>query len=453
MDVTPAATPNSLPAGLAPGARAPQSIAGDPHARPREHPQIRSDSAVDYPALFRANIVRTLQSVADALASQYAHSTTLPEDVRERALHLVSFALKLRDAWPQTRAVLLSLAPWMEIQGYWQSWGEVLQQGLKMAEALDDRQACARLNLQIGRTMLLSADHEAAHSHLTASQQIAEEIDDTTTLVEALDRLAVVAKQRADYVTARTLIEAAFARLDADAPQRMPGYMILGEIAVYHGEWEMAIAHTSRALELADKQGDPPFRARALHFLGIAYMASLHHDEALTTLDEALHLYSATGNSYAAAIINLNLAIVHWQRKDYSAALNRLDQCEPVLLKLGSRATIARVHNNRGLNYRELGRFEEAKGQFALALQCARLDDDKTELANILESLAGLHIQLGELDAAAAVLHQALDELASLPEQPRHVRGELLARLDEIAALQGAAGTAPSRETQPLPPS
>ena len=373
--------------------------------------------------------------------------------MRERALHLVSFALKLRTAWPQTRTILLELSPWLEIQGYRQTWIDVLLQGMAVAQTFDDRQACARLHLYLGRLYLLLGDYVAANAHLTESRQLSEHLRDLATLVDALNRMAQAALQQAKFADARALTEVAFGYLEPDAPARMAGYLVLGRIAVHQAEWQTAIQHHQKALDLASQQDDPIFRARALRDLGTTYMMASYFDEAIEVMGRAVDLFSAAQNPYEQAIVRMNLGTVYWHVGQFTHALACYDLCEPVLLRLGSRANVARLYNNRGLTYRELGRFVDAKTAFSHAIQWSRLHGDHLETANILESLSVLHLRMGQVANASAVLYDALEELDHLPERPRHVHQLIMDRLHEVEAMGGASTSEAPLPIQPPPPS
>lgn len=388
--------------------------------------------AADYPALFRANIGRAMNALADALPIQGVHAASLSEEGRERGLHLLSFALKLHAIWPQTRAVLLKLSPWLEIQGYRQAWIEVLEQGLEIAQGLDDRAACAQLHLHIGRLHVLLGSYGPATAHLTDSRRLAEETGDTATLVDALNRLARVALLQSDFATARTLAELAFARLETDAPERLPGYLVLGRIAALQGEWETAIGHQRRALDLASHEGAPLLQARVLRDLGATNMLAGRYAEAIANMEEAIVLFGIAGNEYEKAIGRMNLGVVYWQRGEFEQASACYELCEPVFLKMGSRANMGQLYNNRGLVYRDLGHFEEAQRAFTTAVHWSRLHGDRQETANILESMSGLYLCMGEREKARAVLHEALAELAYLPEGPRYVHQAILASLARL---------------------
>src|SRR5688500_9925781 len=82
----------------------------------------------DYPALFRAYVLRGLQHV---LACVRATADLLADDVREEALHTLSFALRLDDAWPLVRDLLLAMAPKLEQVGYRDDWILYLVKGVE----------------------------------------------------------------------------------------------------------------------------------------------------------------------------------------------------------------------------------------------------------------------------------------------------------------------------------
>jgi hypothetical protein len=69
----------------------------------------RVDSASGYATLFVKNVLRSVRATLTRV--QQDTNPVLIEETRARALHVLSFALRLPAAWPQTRDLLLALAP------------------------------------------------------------------------------------------------------------------------------------------------------------------------------------------------------------------------------------------------------------------------------------------------------------------------------------------------------
>ena len=84
----------------------------------------------NYPALFRTYVARGLRAVMDDFD---ADAEQLDETTRERGLHLLSYGLRLDDAWDDAIDLALTLAPHLERQGYRQAWMAVLTQALEQA--------------------------------------------------------------------------------------------------------------------------------------------------------------------------------------------------------------------------------------------------------------------------------------------------------------------------------
>lgn len=81
-----------------------------------------------YPSLFRVFIEQALKR---SLAQVQCCPGPLSEDVRDQALHAVSFGLKLAPAWALTRALLIELAPKMEQMGHRDDWLPYLKAALQ----------------------------------------------------------------------------------------------------------------------------------------------------------------------------------------------------------------------------------------------------------------------------------------------------------------------------------
>ena len=165
----------------------------------------------DYPAIFRGYIVRNTQ---DILARVQQAGAILPPAEREQALHTLSYALKLPEAWPDTRTLLLTMAPKMEQAGYRDEWMPYLAQGIQQSQYLDDIEAEAALHLQLGMLYQLRGKYKEAHLHLVTSAEEFERLNARRNQVRALNRLAYVARLQRQFEEATRLVETVRRLLD-----------------------------------------------------------------------------------------------------------------------------------------------------------------------------------------------------------------------------------------------
>jgi class 3 adenylate cyclase len=135
-----------------------------------------------------------------------------------------------------------------------------------------------------------------------------------------LTALASVLGRLGDPRQEEAILEAV-ALLDAQPPGRelVAAYAELARFNVVGAGYPEAIAAAERALSLAAERGLPE-PARALGYRGAA-RASLGEREGLADMRRALALALAQGESYVAAVLHNNLALVAWEYEGPQQAL------------------------------------------------------------------------------------------------------------------------------------
>ena len=387
------------------------------------------DAAENPSDFFRAAIERAAQV---ALADLRTVETQLPDQVRNRCLHTLSFALRLPSVWPLTRELLLALTPWLIMQGMYGECAAILEQGILWAQEKDDMAASARLGLHLGQVDVLRGNYASAGVQLHNAATLAAAMGDTQTQAACLYRLAWSAVQRSLLPEAEQLAQQALGLLAQDDPTTDLCHAALGRIALYRGEWEAAIACYRRSLTGRRKQGGPTHVAPGLRDLGNAYMMSGRYAEAVEVMQEAIQMFGQVGSLYEQAVVTMNLGITYWYQGDHHRALACYNVSEPVFRRLGVVASLGRLYSNRGLAYRDLGRFDQAEETFVQAIGLLRAAGAVIEVVNALESLSGLYVLLNQRDQAITFLYEALRYLEPLSEKPAHVYNLIVNRLREL---------------------
>lgn len=384
-----------------------------------------------YPALFRQYVARALRATLDTFDCA---ADRLDEVQRERGLHLLSYGLRLDDAWRDVRALTLILAPHLERQGYRQAWMAVLAQALVQATTQGDDAAAARLHLLLGRLHILLGEHAAAAEHLAQAVRLATAQGDRTTQAHALERLGYNAFERSDLDSAQLYAEEALALAEPDTWLAANIRHLLAWVAVRRGAVSEGIELLQQVLCWHRQEGKRQALAAALRDLGGVYLHLQQYDQAVAPLLEAIDLFVALGNRFGEAVARMNLGVAHWYRGDYAQALTAFAPCDAIFAQVDARIYLARLYNNRGLVYCELGEDVRAATFFKQSIDIARELQDFYEVANALDSLAGLHQRTGDVAAALATWQAALDELARLPTPPQYLFNMIQERM---AALRG----------------
>ena len=259
----------------------------------------------DYPAIFRLYVTRGLRATLDAFD---AATDQLDEAQRERGLHLLSYGLRLDNAWGDARDLALTLAPHLERQGYRQAWMAVLTQALTQAAAQGDAAATAQLHLRLGRLHILLGEHAAATGHLTQAAHQAAACGDPATQAHALERLGQSAFDRSELDAAQRYAEAALALAPPDSWIAIDARHLLAWVAVRAGALPKAIDLLLDVLARHRRQGGRQALAAVLRDLGTAYLYTCDYDRAI-----------AIDKRYVPAY--LNRATLYKDQKDYERAM------------------------------------------------------------------------------------------------------------------------------------
>ena len=109
------------------------------------------------PCFFAVMVTKLRQN----LAAVQSAPQFLPTQVRDQALHILSYGLKddsfTSDAsWFVTRDLLSKMAPRMELMGHRYDWVPFLEKGIAIAQRFDEISRVAEYQLQLGILRLLT---------------------------------------------------------------------------------------------------------------------------------------------------------------------------------------------------------------------------------------------------------------------------------------------------------
>ena len=396
----------------------------------------------DYPALFRQYVVRSVATTHAAVAAQ---PLALADEPREQALHVLSFALKLEEAWPDTRDLLLLLAPKMEQAGHRDDWVTYLQRGLVCSQQHNDRLAGAELQLQIGHLYRLQSHFEQAQQALAASAAEFAALGNTNGQARALNRLAYMTWDQRYYEEAHHQAITALSLLtDADA-ERAISFSILGLIAVSWRQWQDAKHYFEKALQIHRDHGDQRRTAWNMQHLGNVLRHQGNYTQATRYYEQAIQVLTEIQDWRNCAITQMELGIFYWLTEQPTKALALYTSAETFSRKSQDFLNVARILTNKGLGYLTLCAWQPAIESFtASAALYEKLDDQEGHL-NALDGLGLVYTGMGAYDKAIAVFTTALDQPTRAKHDPdvELLRTELTAHLQQAKEKKARPGDAP----------
>lgn len=365
--------------------------------------------------LFRDYVVR---SVRAALSRIDVTTTTLPDDVRERALHCLSFSFKLAEAWPVTRDLLLAMAAPMEQGGHRDDWIPYLEQGVQQSHLLGDVQAEAELRLHLGYLFQLLGKFREAYVQVMVSVKQFDEVDNFRNQAKALNRLAYIARLQRRYEEAEYLLQDASKLLEEDDPEWANSFFVQGAIAFDKRDWATATHYFQGSLALWEKLGDKRRIAWGLRNLGPALQAQRRYDEAIACYTKAITLLEDVRDIAQQSIAYMNLGIVYLLLEQPQKALELFMLGEPVLYKTHDELHLAMNYCNRGIAHRDLRQWEQAENAFLSSLERWKQIGNVEAIVNVLDELGVTYLEQSLPEKALTIFREALEQLARIENEP-----------------------------------
>jgi tetratricopeptide (TPR) repeat protein len=256
----------------------------------------------------------------------------------------------------------------------------------------------------------------------------------------ALDGAGLLAMNRGDFATARTLFEEALSIGEELGDRRVIATACnsLGDARRWHGELREARSLYEEALKLGREVNDPWNTAYSLTALGIMNAAQGSLAAARSLFEEGLRIKRALGDKRSIAYSLFSLAYLAMSEENTSAARSLFGESLMISQELDDRRGIAWSLSSLGLVARLQGDLMAARARFAESLAIFGELGDRKSVAEGLKRVAEMAATQGESERAARFfgsaqrLREATDVPLSSAERAEHDRS--------VAALRAALG-------------
>lgn len=374
-------------------------------------------AAPGFPALFREYIVNSVQAT---LADMPPGDALLTADMRDRALHVLSFALKLEAVWPSTRDLLLLLAPKLEQAGHRDDWLPYLAAGVTLSQHCGDALAEAELKLAAGQLHRLVSRFGPAREWLTASRQIFSALGNEQGQARALNQLAYVAWQQHEYPEAERLAENALVLLGETDPERAMSLSALGLVAIDRKQWMEAERYHREALQIRTIQCERRKMAWSMQNLAYVLRGQGKYTEAITCFENAITILAEIHDLSNCAIAQMNLGIVYSLSGQRITALGIYSLVEHTFRKLHDVYNLAKVLTCKGLDYRILREWAQSEDAFVTSITLFQGISDTNWRLNALDGLGLVYLDQGKSGEAYRVFCAVFAELPQIAGTPTY---------------------------------
>jgi tetratricopeptide (TPR) repeat protein len=372
-------------------------------------------SGDDYLAVFKRHIVKRTQII---LSRVQQVGVVLPIETLKQALHILDYSLKLPEAWPDTRSLLLTMAPKMEQAGYRDEWIPYLRQGIHQSRQLRDEETEAELHIQLGILFQLRGNYEVARSHLEASVKAFASVGNSHGQARALNQLAFVAQRQRQFEEAVGFVQRALQLSAEDDAERAFSCFVLGMVTLERRDWPEAVDLFQRASNIWEQKNDYRMVGRTLTLLGSALRQLERYTEAINMYERAITLLEQANDPVHEAMAQMNLGNVYERLSRPDKALEFHLQAEEVFREVQDRLHLAHVTHNIGMVYRELKQWHEAENAYRTSMELWKQLGNVERLVNTMDGLGLVYSEQGNYAEAKTAFEEALNQLARIEGEP-----------------------------------
>jgi tetratricopeptide (TPR) repeat protein len=386
-----------------------------------------------YRGRFLALADRTLQHLLTEIQSS---SDALPEaEIRERAMYALGLAISQPGLWTTVCQVLTAIAPRMEQAGHRDEWIELLEAALARSQAETDRAGEAILHYHLGTLYRLQARYADAGLAFTTSAERYSELGDTNGRAMVLSRHAYLAWTQRNFERARRLAEESLFQLTEQSERgdlHAYSHLVLGALAFESGMWQVAHDHFHTAYLLWHQSGNRRLAATVLSNQAVALQQMQQYEAAMDIYRQTLDLLHDIDDATGWAIAQMNLGILHECQHSYDTALDCYRQAEGIFQHTGNTLLLARIYNNEGKVYSDLGQWQEAEVAYQLSIDRWQILGNIPEQINTLDNLINALIAQDHHNKASRRLDEALALLPLITQDPAYERLSTMIRKTQV---------------------
>jgi adenylate cyclase len=357
--------------------------------------------------------VHYLRLAGEQAAARFAHAEA--ETYLSRALDLASADdLETRYALARARERVY------DVQGERELQKQDLEALTNLAEALDDDQARAEVELRRAQYAQVRGDYPATIAAAQATIPLARAAQDERSEAGAYQQWGVALWRQGEYQAAQVRLEHAV-RLHRAVQDRYGEGVVLNNLGIVtHLQGDSATARTylEQALQLRREIGDRRGQGSTLNNLGAIIRQQEDYAAARIYYEQALLIQRESGFRYSEAITLGNLGALSTRLGDYDRARSHFEQSLSIHREISDRQGESVELAHLGSLYGQLGAHEAARECSQQALLIAREVGNRRVEGYALGFLADSLVELGLLDEATTTYQQALAlwrELGSAP--------------------------------------
>ena len=290
------------------------------------------------------------------------------------------------------------------------------EQGLKVAQQLDDRESGARHLANQGLALAQIGNYGLAVRAMRKAHNFAQQLQHEPLLYETVLQLAELELARQSPESALGLLEEALqiAERRANVPRQARVRIKLGEVYWRLEEYTEAEAHYQAALRMSADAGEVEAQRDCLHDLGVMARSRGQAAQAAAHFRQALDLQPADQNRSRYLSLVSNLGGSALDLEEFPAAQAAYEKALELARSLGDRPAEVRALGGLSLVEAERDHANQSLALATEAVEAARTLEQPQLLGEQLMILAFACQNLGQIEAAQAACGEAIETFQTI---------------------------------------
>ncbi len=296
---------------------------------------------------------------------------------------------------------------------------EHLRAALALYDTLGDRTGMAIALDNIGSALHRTGNHAAALDHHSRALAIGEEANDLNSVARTSGNLGNVLLELNDYDAAMTYYRRAL-DLSVKQGRSISAARITGNMGIVYynrGDYRTALEYFQRSLDMYGDEGGQGSIARGLANIGNVYAAIGDTAAALEHYHRSMSVHADLNELYDVALVTTNIGVLHFDTGDNPTALEHFERALDIFEEIDNQKGIAYTLLRIGLLHHRTGQGSAAIAQYQRARTMYAQLGERSHLAGALHGLGEVYDQQGNHALAKEHYEQALTEWEELGER------------------------------------
>ncbi|MCB1195501.1 tetratricopeptide repeat protein [bacterium] len=168
------------------------------------------------------------------------------------------------------------------------------------------------------------------------------------------------------------------------------GYKNLGTVYFAKNEFDSAITHYQKSLEISLELNDKRAIANSYNNLGSVYYRKRDYEKSLKHLENCLVIREEIGDKSGIVYSYNNIGNIYFNKAEYPNAEKYYRQCLEISTEIGEQSAITASYNNLGNVYLAREQFEQAREHYETSLEISKKIGEKAGIGRALSGLGNV---------------------------------------------------------------